>query len=25
MAKERHGVGDVREMYTNDIRFIEQF
>jgi phenylalanyl-tRNA synthetase alpha chain len=20
-----HGVGDVREMYTNDIRFIEQF
>ena len=24
MAKERHGVGDVREMYTNDIRFIEQ-
>jgi phenylalanyl-tRNA synthetase alpha chain len=25
MAKERHGVGDVRDMYTNDIRFIEQF
>ncbi len=25
MAKERHGVGDVREMYTNDLRFIEQF
>jgi phenylalanyl-tRNA synthetase alpha chain len=25
MAKERHGVGDVREMYTNDIRFVEQF
>ena len=25
MAKERHGVGDLREMYTNDIRFIEQF
>ena len=25
MAKERHGVGDVREMYTNDIRFIEHF
>jgi phenylalanyl-tRNA synthetase alpha chain len=25
MAKERHAVGDVREMYTNDIRFIEQF
>ncbi|MDP2290271.1 MAG: phenylalanine--tRNA ligase subunit alpha [Actinomycetota bacterium] len=25
MAKERHGVGDVREMYTNDIRFLEQF
>lgn len=25
MAKERHGVGDVREMYTNDVRFIEQF
>jgi phenylalanyl-tRNA synthetase alpha chain len=25
MAKERHGVGDVREMYLNDIRFVEQF
>jgi len=25
MAKERHGVGDIREMYTNDIRFLEQF
>jgi phenylalanyl-tRNA synthetase alpha chain len=25
MAKERHGVGDLREMYTNDIRFLEQF
>ena len=25
MAKERHGVGDVRDMYTNDIRFVEQF
>jgi phenylalanyl-tRNA synthetase alpha chain len=25
MAKERHGVGDLREMFANDIRFIEQF
>ena len=25
MAKERHAIGDVREMYSNDIRFIEQF
>jgi phenylalanyl-tRNA synthetase alpha chain len=25
MAKERHGVDDIREMYTNDIRFLEQF
>ncbi len=25
MAKERHGVSDVREMYVNDIRFLEQF
>ncbi len=25
MAKERHAIGDVREMYTNDIRFLEQF
>jgi phenylalanyl-tRNA synthetase alpha chain len=25
MAKERHAVGDIREMYTNDIRFLEQF
>jgi phenylalanyl-tRNA synthetase alpha chain len=25
MAKERHGVDDVREMYTNDIRFLGQF
>jgi phenylalanyl-tRNA synthetase alpha chain len=25
MAKERHGIGDIREMFTNDIRFIEQF
>ncbi len=25
MAKERHGVGDVREMYSNDLRFLEQF
>ena len=25
MAKERHAISDVREMYTNDIRFIEQF
>lgn len=25
MAKERHAVGDVRDMYTNDIRFTEQF
>lgn len=25
MAKERHGVADIREMYLNDIRFIEQF
>ena len=22
---ERPAVGDVREMYTNDIRFVEQF
>jgi phenylalanyl-tRNA synthetase alpha chain len=25
MAKERHAIGDVREMYGNDLRFIEQF
>ena len=25
MAKERHGVSDVREMYSNDLRFVEQF
>jgi phenylalanyl-tRNA synthetase alpha chain len=25
MAKERHGIEDIREMYTNDIRFLEQF
>ncbi|HSM64966.1 MAG TPA: phenylalanine--tRNA ligase subunit alpha [Ilumatobacteraceae bacterium] len=25
MAKERHGVEDIRDMYTNDIRFLEQF
>ena len=25
MAKERHGIEDLREMYTNDIRFLEQF
>ena len=25
MAKERHGVDDLREMFTGDIRFAEQF
>ncbi|NCZ91229.1 MAG: phenylalanine--tRNA ligase subunit alpha [Actinobacteria bacterium] len=25
MAKERHGVDDIREMYTNDLRFLRQF
>jgi len=25
MAKERHGISDLREMYTNDLRFVEQF
>ena len=25
MAKERHGIDDIREMFTNDIRFLEQF
>jgi phenylalanyl-tRNA synthetase alpha chain len=25
MAKERHAIGDVREMYINDLRFVEQF
>ncbi len=25
MAKERHAIDDIREMYTNDIRFLEQF
>lgn len=25
MAVMRHGVADIREMYTNDIRFLEQF
>ena len=25
MAKERHGVDDIRDMFTNDVRFLEQF
>jgi phenylalanyl-tRNA synthetase alpha chain len=25
MAKERHGVDDIRDMYSDDIRFTEQF
>jgi phenylalanyl-tRNA synthetase alpha chain len=25
MAKERHAIGDVREMFSNDLRFVEQF
>jgi len=25
MARERHGIDDIREMFSNDIRFIEQF
>jgi len=25
MSKERHGVADIREMFTDDIRFVEQF
>ena len=25
MAKERHNVEDIREMYTNDMRFLRQF
>ncbi len=25
MARERHAIDDIRDMYTNDIRFIEQF
>jgi phenylalanyl-tRNA synthetase alpha chain len=25
MAVMRHQVGDIRDMFTNDIRFIEQF
>lgn len=25
MAKERHAVEDIREMYTNDLRFLRQF
>jgi phenylalanyl-tRNA synthetase alpha chain len=25
MARERHGVNDLREMFTGDIRFSEQF
>jgi phenylalanyl-tRNA synthetase alpha chain len=25
MAKERHGVADLRDMYSNDVRFLEQF
>ncbi len=25
MAKERHSIGDVREMFSNDLRFMEQF
>jgi phenylalanyl-tRNA synthetase alpha chain len=25
MAKERHAIGDMREMFSNDLRFVEQF
>jgi phenylalanyl-tRNA synthetase alpha chain len=25
MAKERHGIDDIREMFSDDIRFLEQF
>ena len=25
MAREHHGIDDIRDMYSNDIRFIEQF
>jgi phenylalanyl-tRNA synthetase alpha chain len=25
MAKERHSIEDIREMYTNDLRFLRQF
>jgi len=25
MAKERHAVSDIRDMYTNDLRFLRQF
>ena len=25
MAKEKHGVDDLRDLFTNDIRFLEQF
>jgi phenylalanyl-tRNA synthetase alpha subunit len=25
MAKERHGVSDLRDMYADDKRFVEQF
>jgi phenylalanyl-tRNA synthetase alpha chain len=25
MAKERHGIEDIREMFSDDIRFLEQF
>jgi phenylalanyl-tRNA synthetase alpha chain len=25
MAKERHQIGDLRDMYVNDMRFVEQF
>ena len=25
MAKKRHGIDDIRELFTNDVRFLEQF
>ena len=25
MARERHGIDDIRDMFSNDLRFIEQF
>ena len=25
MARERHGIADIRDMFSNDLRFIEQF
>ena len=25
MARERHGIADIRDMFSNDMRFIEQF